>query len=544
MKSVGLLCVLTFLCTALFAQTQPSFDWASRGGGTNYEYSYAIATDANGNSYSCGEYSGTTVFGSTTLVSRGGEDVFISKTDNAGNWLWAKSAGGIYGDYGFGISLDVEGNCYITGYFTNQAYFGTINLPGNNYATSFVAKLDSNGNWIWARVVTGTGQNTAWAIATDSVGNSYVTGYFGNTAVFGTTTLSSNGSGDIYIARIDTNGFWFLARGAGGSNNDTGYGVSVDNLGKCCVTGYFRGTAYFGSNPLYSNGDQDIFVCRLDTNGDWLAVQRAGGPDDAYTSDQGFCICNDTDGNCYVSGIFEGTANFGAHSITSLGICDVFIAKMGANGAWQWARSCGGSDYDWGDGIATDASGNVYITGSFAGTGYFGGIEIISAGYDDVYAAELDPAGNWLWAISAGGASYAYAYGISTDISGNCYLSGYFEETASFGTTTLTSAGGTDVFIAKISVSNASGIPVPPENLTLTISGNDVLLQWDPVTEDTEGNLIVPAYYKICYASFNPYGIYSFLGATELISWTHYNGALISKGFYRVVAVVTESKGE
>ena len=181
------------------------------------------------------------------------------------NWLWAKQAGGISGDKGYSIAVDAYGNSYITGYFRESATFGTTTLTSSSdYGSDiFVAKMDINGNWLWAKQAMGTYSNYGNDIAVDANGNSYVTGYFWGNATFGTTTLTSSGQYDIFVAKMDSNGNWLWAKQAGGTSYDDGYSIAVDDNGNSYVTGYFKSNATFGTTTLTSGGIYDIFVAKI-----------------------------------------------------------------------------------------------------------------------------------------------------------------------------------------------------------------------------------------------------------------------------------------
>ena len=300
-------------------------------------------------------------------------------------WQWAKQAGGTYWDEGCDIAIDSSGNSYVTGFFKETASFGSTNLTSSGQDDIFVAKLDSSGNWLWTKQAGGTNYDGGYSIAIDSSGNSYVTGYFRGTASFGNTTLTSSGQDDIFVAKLDSNGNWLWAKKAGGTNNDEGHGIATDSSGNSYVTGYFYGTASFGSTTLTSSGDIDIFVAKLDSSGNWLWVKQAGGA----STDHGNSITIDSSGNSYVTGYFYSvTASFGTTTLTSNGESDIFVAKLDSSGNWLWAKKAGGAYYDYGYSIATDSSGNCYLSGSFSGTASFGGINLTSSGGEDIFVAK------------------------------------------------------------------------------------------------------------------------------------------------------------
>ncbi len=256
-----LLFILFLLCTTFIFAQSDVWLWAKKAGGTSSENGLSIATDSSGNSYVIGGFWETASFGSIILESNGNADIFVANLDSSGNWLWATKAGGNDRDEGFAITTDFSGNSYVTGYFNGTASFGGTTLTSSGQADIFVAKLDSSGNWLWAKKAGGTGEDYGYGIATDSSGNSYVTGYFMGTTSFGTTTLTSNGWDEIFVAKLDSIGNWLGAQQAGGINDDESYGIATDSSGNSYVTGSFKGPATFG-NIILTSDNSDIFVAK------------------------------------------------------------------------------------------------------------------------------------------------------------------------------------------------------------------------------------------------------------------------------------------
>ncbi len=457
MKKTFLIVLLLLSCVFIFAQLNPWL-WATKAGGTTYDEGYGIAVDTSGNSYVTGFFEGTATFGSITLTSSGySRDIFIAKLDSSGNWLWARKAGGTYWDYGYGIAVDVSGNNYVMGCFKNMATFGSATLTSYGDWDIFIAKLDSNGNWLWVTKAGGTGDDWGYGIAVDSSGNNYVTGWFGGSATFGSTILTSNGGADIFVAKLDSSGNWLWSKNAGGIDCDEGQSIAVDANGNSYVTGYFSDSATFGSTTLTSSGGNDIFIAKLDSSGNWLWAKKAGGTSGDYVNG----IAVDASGNSYVTGYFNTSATFGSATLASSGSYDIFVAKLDSSGNWLWAKNAGGTDYDCGNSIAVDASGNIYVTGGFEGTATFGSTTLTSNGDSDIFIAKLDSSGNWLGATKTGGTDTVVSYGIAVDASGNNYVTGFFYRTATFGPTTLTSSGSADIFVAKVH------IPYYPEGVSI-----------------------------------------------------------------------------
>jgi hypothetical protein len=314
--------------------TNGNYLWAKQAGGTDNVYSIRIATDSGDNSYVTGYFYGSATFGSTTLFSSGNADIFIAKLDTNGNYLWAKQAGGTNYDIAQAIATDSSGSSYVTGYFYGSATFGSTTLVSSGNKDIFIAKLDTNGNYLWAKQAGGTSYDVGIGIATDSNGNSYVTGYFADTANFNSTSLVSSGNEDIFIAKLNTNGNCLWAKQAGGTSYDNGFGIATDSSANSYVTGCFGGTATFGSTSLVGSGDWDTFIAKLDTNGNYQWARQAGGTSDDYDNVKAQGIATDSFGNSFVTGCFYGTATFGSTTLVSSGNQDIFIAKMASDGTY------------------------------------------------------------------------------------------------------------------------------------------------------------------------------------------------------------------
>ena len=480
-----------FLNNIAYAQT-PNWLWATSSGGLGNDYGSSVATDASGNIYVAGVFASSTItFGSYTLTNMGLSDVFLAKYDVNGNVLWAKSAGGTNDDEPTSVSVDASGNVYLAGYFNSSTLtFGATSLTNAGSWDIFLTKYDSNGNVHWAKSACGTETDQALSVAVDVSGNIYMAGYFWSTTlIFGSYTLTNVGKYDIFLTKYDANGNVLWAKSAGGAEEEQALSVAVDVSGNAYVAGIFgSSTISFGSTTLTNAGFDDIFLAKYDVNGNVLWAKSAGGTD----YDEMGSVAADISGNIYVAGYFASpTITFGSTTLTNAGWNDMFLAKYDANGNVLWAKSAGGADVEYASSAAADASGNIFVAGSFLGsTITFGSIILTNAntGGADLFFVKYDINGNVLWAKSAGGTGNDNAGSVAVDASGNPYLVGwFFSPTLPFSTTTLTNADNTgstdDMFIAKLDVDvgineinnqlNISVYPNPAsDKLTVEISGN------------------------------------------------------------------------
>ncbi|MBI3193461.1 MAG: hypothetical protein HYZ34_03215, partial [Ignavibacteriae bacterium] len=471
--------ILTLLSVTLLSSQTPYWHWAKRAGGTLNEKGNSIAVDEQGNSHVIGNFTSAEItLGSTTFPNVSGfdeySDLFLVKYDPSGNVVWATTAGGTDDEYGYGIAVDASGNSFVTGTFNSPTLtFGSTTLTRNGDFDIFIAKYDANGNAVWATGAGGTGGDEGKKIAVDASGNSYVTGRFTSpTLTFGSTTLTNNGLGDIFIVKYDANGNVAWASSAGGTSRDYGEGVAVGASGKISLAGYFTSpTITIGSITLSnttSDDNDDIFVVQYDTNGSVQWAASAGGIGFDRASD----ISLDDSGNSYVTGTFENSdITFGTFTLTNLGFNDIFVVKYGSAGNVVWARSAGGTGGEYGTCISTDASGNSYVGGYFkSSTLTFDTTALSNNGGGDIFLANYDVSGNTVWATSVGGIANEYAYGIFVDASGNSFVTGEFSsDTLIFDSDTLIENGYDDFFVAKFGPPSASIITAssgPNGNIT------------------------------------------------------------------------------
>lgn len=487
--------LFALILTGTFLKAQnPNFTWAKKWGGTGDDYPFCITTDVSGNVFTTGWFQGTVDFdpnaGVTNLTSGGGNDIFISKLDGAGNLLWAKKIGNTGSDLGYSISTDVMGNSYITGSFFNTVDFdpnaGVFNLTSSGAEDIFILKLDASGNFVWAKKVGGSGVEDGYSIAIDGLGNVCYSGRFAGTADFdpnaGVSNMTSfSGNFDIFISKLDASGNFIWAKQMGGTLDEWPLSITIDASNNILTTGMFSSApADFdpsaGSFTLSATGGiQDIFVSKLDLNGNFVWAKQMGGAG----SDYGSSLDTDNNGNVYLTGVFAATADFdpgfGTFNLTVNGGSDIFISKLDNNGNFVWAKQIGaaGASSDYGYGIYVDAAGNVYSTGRLDGVADFdpgaGVFNLTPASSIAAYISKLDANGNFVWAGLMDGPSTEEGYSITLDALGSIYVTGWFQGTADFnasaGVFNMTSAGLFDAFVVKYCQS-----PVQPSAISGSVN--------------------------------------------------------------------------
>ncbi|MBK9284290.1 MAG: T9SS type A sorting domain-containing protein [Sphingobacteriaceae bacterium] len=333
-------------------------------------------------------------------------------------------------------------------------------------------KLSAQINYQWAGKIGSTMSESATAVASDPSGNVYVAGHFNGTADFdpgpGTTTLSSLGGQDAFIAKYNSSGAFIWVKHIGGTNTDWIYDMSADANG-VYVAGNFIGTCNFniGGSPanltsLGGGTDGDGFFASYSTAGTLNWVNRLG----STANDRAISLAIDASTNVYVTGFIGANTDFdpgpGVLTLSVSGTYNAYFAKYTSAGALVFARQIIGS-YSEGDQISIDASNNIYITGSFSQLNDFdpgiGTFNLTTSGalQLDIYLAKYNSSGNFVYAKQIGGTGVDIGFGLQPDASGNVYLGGVFSNVCDFdpgiGVTTITSNGQGDLFVAKYDAS-------------------------------------------------------------------------------------------
>ena len=332
----------------------------------------------------------------------------------------------------------------------------------------------------------------------DGAGNIYACGGFQQPAFLQGATLTGPGAGDAFVAKLTPTGALSWSRVIGGVGADSANRVAVDGGGNVYVGGSFSGTMTVGSTTLTSVGTSDIYIVKYTSNGTLAWVTSAGGSG----SDSVNALCVDGAGSLAICGTFNGTAALGPTTLTSAGGSDSYVAKVNSLGAFQWARSLGGTGNDNAPDLGVDAVGNICVGGTFSGSGTFGGVSLTSAGSQDIYLVSLGGDGSTRWVKSFGGISPDGISRLHVSATGEVDLCGYFHGTVAFGAISIVSGGVQDGYIARIS---SSGAVLSARELGGT--ANDSV---SALTRDGSGNLLVTG---------------SFVGPTDFLGTSYPSGS-------------------
>jgi hypothetical protein len=547
--------------TAFAVQLTGGSAWQMARSSSNGGTSRCTATvrDAEGNQYVTGTFTGSVTFGSATIYCAGGfynlgetENAFVAKRNANGTWAWARALGGaIYGGASKSIAVAGAGSTaqiYLTGSYSGYGEPATLRDandipltgPGLSLAGSgspdndaFVARIDANGNWVWARSIVGSGSaEGSNAVAVTGAGSNaaiYITGVVGgpypvtlrdaNNAPITGPGLNIPSSGGAFVAKLDASGAWQWARSMEGGGRVQSNGLAT-TAGQVFITGNFVNTARLldaSNTPLTGVGQVlapagggGAFVASLDANGTWGWARAIAG------SSRANAIAVAGTGNAaqvYITGDYTRTATLRDATDNALAApgqvlsvpniyASAFVAKLDAAGNWNWARSFGSDLYNYqvfGYGIAAAGVGSntqVYITGSFGVSARpynASNVAIQRAnhhvtaaagfGSEDGFVANLDIDGTWQWARALGGGINPDV-GTSIAVSGTgrqaiIDIAGYFSHEATLRDSTNQATPNTDLVGSRINGVNTGFVaslaflqstPLPVELMRFSVS--------------------------------------------------------------------------
>jgi hypothetical protein len=443
--------------------------WVTRMGSSGQDIGKAITVGSDSSVYVTGHFTGGrfSVYGQalsifSAIPNSGGTDAFLAKYNTNGTPQWTARVASTAADIGYGVVADLDGNLYLTGQggsgavvtaFSSNGVAFSPTLANSGGTDVFVAKYNTSGTVQWLARVASTAADIGFASATDSAGNVYVTGQGGTGAVVTafssngvafSPTLANSGGTDVFIAKYDTNGIVQWVARVASTAADIGYGIASDSMGNVYVTGQCGTGAVvtaFSSNEvafsptLANSGDVDVFLVKYNTNGivQWVARVASTG------IDVGFAVATDSSDNVYITGrsgtdgvvttAFSSDGVAFSPTITNVGGTDAFIAKYNTNGIAQWiTRISTSASNDFGYSIATDSSGNVYVTGDangattvFSSNGIAFGRQLRHA-----FVVKYDTNGIVVWAASVEGSTAGEGFGIAVDSVQNVYVTGRF----------------------------------------------------------------------------------------------------------------------
>lgn len=485
--------LLALLASTNWVMAQsPTLSWAKQLSGNTVDVGSSITTDASGNVYTVGRFSGTidldpgTSTFNVTSFSTPATDIFISKVNANGDFVWGKAIGESGYDMAYDVAVDGGGNVLVTGSFNGTVDFdpsvSVSSLSSNGGYDCFVLKLDASGNYAWAKNIGSTGSDEGFSIGVDGLGNVLTCGYFFGTVDFdpgaGTTDKTSAGSIDAFVLGLNSTGDFAWVNQLGSTGDDIAYSIAVGSAGNSCVVGSFQGTlaaGMLGSLPVPSGGSNDGYLQTLASSGAVIlggAIMSTSGDDVANS-----VALDEVNNAVYLTGRYSGSIPFLGYGYG--GGYDLFLQRFsidpttkGLTGSPGWGYGIGAGGNQEGTSVSVDSiTGSVFLGGYIKGTAndfdpssnntYLSG----TASSQDGFVAGYNKNGGFLFAFTLGNANYDIVGAVqASDM--NVYATGFFQGTLDFdpnGTLNLNSGvSGTvfDAYAVKYSTCTAPSAPV------------------------------------------------------------------------------------
>lgn len=437
-----------WIANAVHAQ-EPTWLFAQRYGGSSQESGTSVSVNTSG-VYACGSFSNTVIFGSSIQTSSGGSDIYVARFTPQAQAVWSQKAGGSGDDRATAITLSAAGDVYVTGWFSGTVTFGFQQLVSAGGRDIFVAKYNSDGALQWVKRAGSANDDYAEGIAVNG-NNVFISGSFTDSTRFGNLAMMRNvGRTDIFIASYTLAGAEVWSQ-QGGSTG-LAYARSIVATASAVYIGGSFTDSLKQAGTIVTAGGHDIFAAKYNTtNGAFQWSRRWGRPGDDMIND----ISLTPNHRLVLGGSYKSdTLILGANRLARTGTMNGFMARIDTMGTPDWAVRIGAAGNSAVHGIATDGANGMYATGEFSNPYSQGGISVPNAGGSDLFAIKYSSAGGLEFARSAGGPSNDAGYGVAVNAVGESYYTGTTFFRSDFDQVKLTGNGENDAFLARLSVIN------------------------------------------------------------------------------------------
>lgn len=471
-----------------------TFRWAHRGGGSGADSGQDLATDAAGNVYVTGFFSGSATFGSETVVSHGpAYDMFVCKYSAAGDLLWIRTAGGPGFDRGTAVAVDLAGRVYVTGQFTGTAQFGERTLHSRGQEDVFMLQYSAEGQLVWLKQYGGTGRDAGRALAVDTRNFVFLTGTFEEQARFDLLEYTSRGRADVFFTKLTPDGVMYWTYTLQGTGQDEVHSLVYDSDAGLYLTGSFTDSLYFHrrDTTLISHGGEDAFFLKYDTEGRLRWAMRGGGSQGDALTDAVY----HPEGYLVVTGYFSDTANYGHQRVRGPGGRDLLLAAYDPDGQMRWIHTGGSAQgHEEPHGLALHPSGQVLLTGKIEGPFVYHHTTLPSparTGTPNILLASIDPQnGSPHRLMEFGGPDTDLGHAVAADREGRMYLAGFYNQALTVHGQTLGSTGSTDLWVAAFHAPAIEVTTSPDARITCGDSwplearavGQQLTWAWEPET--------------------------------------------------------------
>ncbi len=465
MKRASQYCLYAF-CTGIFVLTGCSSDYEEPQEPAAPAWSKALGSSDNfggpqagtvsvspaGNLIITGAFSGSIDLGGGPIEASAQPNFFVAKYSAAGEPIWSAKGGG-GDDQPANASMDTDGNAVIAGNFNGKVDLGSGELSGGS--NLFVARFGPAGEPLWSKSY-GIDQESD-SVASSALGKDgsiYLTGRAGGSLNFGGGSLAPGQWQTMFISKLDSSAKSIWARAFSTVNYIDSRKIAVDNAGNTFVMGQFSGEIDLGGGPLGDFNSWGYFIVKFNTSGEFAWSRGYAPPMGGLNMVD---IATDSDGNLIVMGQLNEEVDLGGGILTGKGYSDLFLLKLGADGAHRFSKRFAGpmdNGYMQAIGLGTDQNKNIFVGGTFEGPVNFGTGTLTNQGGSDIFVAQFDANGTATKSSRFGGSEWENLRSMAVDPWGNTFLFGTFNGTIDFGSGELSSEGSPRMFLARIKANN------------------------------------------------------------------------------------------
>ncbi len=300
------------------------FLWVNTFGNDTIDFVYDLELDSHDNIYIAGHFQGTVNHGPNTLISQGDKDIFVTKIDSTGNFVWSESAGGIGTDYALALSINEQYNStevYVVGVCEVTCQFGNLQLPTAGGAEGFVARLDNNHNWDFVKTFVCGSTDCTTDVFVDSNSNIYIAGFYTNNIIIDDFYLQANTSGtNSYLFKMDNEGELDWLESITDAGHNRIYRITPGNDDNLIICGMIGSDANFGSAFTGPSGNTQIYVSEISTSGTWnwlKTTQQESDIANDYHLANVRCTAVNSNNDIAVTGSVNGYCFFDNYSVQS-----------------------------------------------------------------------------------------------------------------------------------------------------------------------------------------------------------------------------------
>lgn len=356
--------VLTIFCSIQFSPIWAQIDWIKQAGDTQKgDNGFSVAIDSKGNIYSTGNFSGTANFGKDIVVSSSFDsDCYLAKSDKDGNFLWVKTIGGKWGQTGNCVVVDNEDNIVLTGGAGLTTIIENIEYENNRGGGIFLVKYNTNGDLLWRKLYQDKSFADSQTLTTDKENNIVFSGRFENID-FDDNILTSNGQVDIFLTKLNKDGDFLWTRNIGGNDDDSPSAVLIDSKGEIVLSGEIRNQITIDDKTIVANEYDDVFVSKFSKSGKLIWIKSFGGGH----FDRVWDMAIDNLDNIYVTGDFIDSIYVEGKIILPEPNChsNAYLIKYSSDSKLVWFKKFKSTGSNLCQSVTIDSKRNCYLAGYF-----------------------------------------------------------------------------------------------------------------------------------------------------------------------------------